>query len=134
MALSNGRPISQCEICAGTGARFGRQRAMNLRTMKVLTHRNLVGPAIGRLRRKRGWSQTDFALHLQLVGWNISRSGIAKLEAQLLEVGDCELCYLRQVLRVDVRELFPPLNPHKTIREGMAELLSKKHADELAVT
>ena len=102
--------------------------------MKTFTHRNLVGPTIGRLRRSRGWTQADFALHLQLVGWNISRSGVAKMEAQLVHVGDRELCFLRQVLRVDVRELFPPLNPHKTIREGIAELLSKEHAGELAAT
>ena len=94
--------------------------------MKTLTHRNLVGPAITRLRRKLGWSQTDFAIHLQLAGWNISRSGVARMEAQLVHVGDRELCYLRQVLRVDVKELFPALNPHKTFREGLAELLNKE--------
>ena len=92
------------------------------------------GPTISRLRRQRGWTQADFALHLQLAGWNISRSGVAKIEARLLQVGDCELCYLRQVLRVDVRELFPTLNPHKTIREGLAELLTKEPTGELAST
>ena len=104
------------------------------RIMKTLTHRNVVGPAITRLRLKRGWSQADFAVHLQLAGWNISRSGVAKMEAQLLEVGDREVCYLRQVLRVDVKELFPPLNPHKTIREGLAELLNKEPAGGLVAT
>ena len=102
--------------------------------MKTLTHRNLVGPAITRLRRKRGWSQADFAIHLYLAGWNISRSGVARMEAQLFHVGDRELCYLRQVLRVDVKELFPALNPHKTFREGLAELLNKELVGELAAT
>ena len=104
------------------------------RIMKTLTHRNVVGPAITRLRLKRGWSQADFAIHLQLAGWNISRGSVAKMEAQLLEVGDREVCYLRQVLRVDVKELFPPLNPHKTIREGLAELLNKEPAGGLVAT
>jgi transcriptional regulator with XRE-family HTH domain len=99
--------------------------------MKILTHRNLVGPIISRLRRKRGWTQADFAVHLQLAGWNISRSGVAKMEAQLAHVGDRELCYLRQVLRVDVKELFPPLDPHKSIRQGIAELLTIEPAGEL---
>ena len=102
--------------------------------MKTFTHRNLVGPIISRLRRQRGWTQTDFALHLQLAGWNISRSGIAKIEAQLHHVGDRDLCYLRQVLRVDVRDLFPSLNPHKTIREGIAELLTKEPMGKMAST
>ena len=84
------------------------------------------------MRRKLGWSQADFAIHLQLAGWNISRSGVARMEAQLVHVGDRELCYLRQVLRVDVKELFPALNPHKTFREGLAELLNKELAGELA--
>jgi len=53
------------------------------------------------------------------------------MEAQLVHVGDRELCYLRQVLRVDVKELFPPLNPHKSIREGIAELLTREPAGEL---
>ena len=99
--------------------------------MKILTHRNLVGPIISRLRRKRGWTQADFAVHLQLAGWNISRSGVAKVEAQLVHVGDREICYLRQVLRVDVKELFPPFDPHKSIRQGIAELLTIEPPGEL---
>ena len=102
--------------------------------MKTLTHCNLVGPIISRLRQKRGWSQADFAIHLQLAGWSISRSGVAKMEAQLVHVGDRELCYLRQVLRVEVKELLPTLDPHKTFREGLAELLAREPAGELAAT
>ena len=63
-----------------------------------------------------------------------SRSGVAKIEAQLVHVGDRELCYLRRVLRVGLNELFPPLNPHKTIREGLAELLHKEPVGELAAS
>lgn len=86
------------------------------------------------MRRERGWTQADLALHLQLAGWNISRSGVAKIEAQVVHVDDHELCYLRQILRVEVRELFPALNPHKTIRDGIAELLTKEPVGELAAT
>ena len=100
--------------------------------MKTFTHRNVVGPKIRRLRRERGWTQADLALHLQLAGWNTSRSGVSKIEAQLVHVDDQEICFLRQVLRVEVRELFPTLNPHKTIREGIAELLMKEPRGELA--
>ena len=101
--------------------------------MKIATHQNLVGPIITALRRKRGWTQADLAVHLQLAGWNISRSSIAKMEAQLVHVGDRELCYLRQVFRVDVKELFPRLDPHKSIREEIAGLLKKEEATELVI-
>jgi transcriptional regulator with XRE-family HTH domain len=100
--------------------------------MKMLTHRNLIGPTIRSLRRQRGWTQADFALHLKTAGWNINRSGVSKIEARLVHVDDQEICYLRQVLRVEVRDLFPTLNPHKTIREGIAELLTKEPADAFA--
>lgn len=56
------------------------------------------------------------------------------MESQVVHVDDHELCYLRQVFRVEVRELFPALNPHKTIRDGIAELLTKEPVGELAAT
>ena len=122
------------KTCAETSAKDVQRAVIKHSIKKILTHRNLVGPIVSRLRRKRGWSQADFAIHLQLAGWNVSRNGVAKMEAQLVHVGDRELCYLRQVLRVDLKELFPALNPHMTIREGLAELLNKELAGELAAT
>ncbi len=44
--------------------------------MKRDTHLNIIGPEIRRIRKQRGWSQSKLALHLQSVGWNISRSGL----------------------------------------------------------
>ena len=100
--------------------------------MKPFTHRNVVGPKIVLLRRERGWTQAALALHLQHAGWKISRNGVAKIEEQLGHVDDQGLCYLRQVLRVEVRELFPAINLHKTIREVIEELLSKEPVADLA--
>ena len=61
--------------------------------MKRDTHLNVIGPEIRRIRKQRGWSQSKLALRLQSVGWNISRSGLAKIECRIMWVGDFELLY-----------------------------------------
>jgi transcriptional regulator with XRE-family HTH domain len=99
--------------------------------MKARIPLNLVGPTIRALRSRRHWTQADLALRLQLAGWNISRSGIAKIEAHRVHVDDRELWFLGHVLHATVSDLFPPRNPHKTIREALAEVLGADSADEL---
>ena len=47
------------------------------------------------------------ALKLQMAGWDISRSGIAKIECQLVWVGDFELFYFTKVFKVTLEDLFP---------------------------
>lgn len=69
---------------------------------------NVVGPQIRKLRAQRDWTQEVLAQKLQLAGWDISRSSLAKLEARLRWVSDCELLFLAKVLSVDLRDLFPP--------------------------
>jgi hypothetical protein len=44
---------------------------------------------------------------LQIAGFDISRSGMSKVEARLSYVDDKALLYLGEVLRVQVQELFP---------------------------
>ena len=70
--------------------------------MKRDTHLNVIGPEIRRIRKQRGWSQSKLALRLQSVGWNISRSGLAKIECRIMWVGDFELLYF---VRRSVSEL-----------------------------
>ena len=91
--------------------------------MKV---RNVVGPEIRRLRYARGWSQAKLALKLQLAGWDISRSGVAKIEAQLVWVGDYELYYFTEVFRVTLEALFPKVDPRKPLYQTLAELTQKR--------
>jgi hypothetical protein len=47
------------------------------------------------------------AQKLQLAGWDVSRTSVAKLESQLRWVSDCELMFLGQVFAVQLPELFP---------------------------
>ncbi len=70
--------------------------------------RNLVGPVIRKLRYQSGLTQPQMAARCALVGWNVSRETIAKIESQLRWVSDFELICLAKALRVDVLSLFPP--------------------------
>lgn len=60
---------------------------------------NLVGPQVRELRARRDWTQEKFAQRLQLQGWDVSRTSLGKLEAQLRRVPDCELLFLAKVLK-----------------------------------
>ena len=75
--------------------------------MKQDTHLNVIEPEIRRIRKQRGWSQSKLGLHLQSVGWNISRSGLAKIECRIMLVGGFELLNFVQALGVGIGELFP---------------------------
>lgn len=69
---------------------------------------NVVGPQVRKLRNDQGWSQEEFAARLNLVGWDISRATLAKIEAQLRCVTDSELLHLAKALKIEVQALFRP--------------------------
>lgn len=68
---------------------------------------NLIGPRIRKLRNGRGWTQDVLAQKLQLAGWDVSRTSIAKLESRLRWVSDCELLFLAKIFTVELHALFP---------------------------
>jgi len=93
---------------------------------------NVVGPQIRKLRYGRGWSQSELAVRLQLAGWDISRSGLAKIESKLVWVGDFELFYLMKVFQVGAEALLPKIDSQKPTHEALLLLLQKNrtsHAD-----
>ena len=47
------------------------------------------------------------ATRLQLAAFDISRSGVSKIEARLHFVDDKDLMFLAEVLKVPIQELFP---------------------------
>ena len=69
--------------------------------------RNLVGPLIRRIRNAQGMTQDEFAAKLQRAGWDVSRVSVAKIEAQIRWVADCELFMLAKALGVSMEELLP---------------------------
>ena len=83
---------------------------------------NVVGPQIRRLRYSRGWSQSELAVKLQLAGWDISRSGVGKIESQLVWIGDYELVYLMKIFNVPLEELFPSIDPRRPLYDTVCEL------------
>jgi transcriptional regulator with XRE-family HTH domain len=71
-----------------------------------VSFRNNVGPQVRRRRHALGWSQSDRATKLQLAGFDISHSGVSKIEARLSYVDDKTLLYLAEALKV--RRLLGP--------------------------
>ncbi len=59
----------------------------------------------------RGWTQEILSEKLQLAGWNVSRSSLAKLEARMSNVVDHHLFFLARVFKVPIKELFPNIDP-----------------------
>lgn len=68
---------------------------------------NIVGPQVMRIRNGKGMSQSDLAVACQLIGWDVSRGVIARIEGRLKWVSDSELLQLAKALKVSVPELFP---------------------------
>ena len=90
--------------------------------MKRDTHCNVVGPVVQRLRKERGWSQAKLAERLHAAGWNISRSGLAKIECRLVWVGDFELLYFVNVFGVGIGNLFPRVSKNAPVQTMIAKL------------
>lgn len=87
-----------------------------------MRYKNNIGPQVRRRRYAFGWSQSDLATKLQLAGFDISRSGVSKIEARLSYVDDKTLLYLAEVLKVPVQDLFPPRMPGNRIHDFMEKL------------
>ena len=89
-------------------------------------HKNLVGPQVRKLRYQHGWKQKDLAAKLQILGWDIDRASVSKIESQLVWVGDFEMFYLAEALRVDVKQLFPTLTPGVRLHDNIVKLRGSK--------
>ena len=68
---------------------------------------NIIGPQLRRIRYQQGLTQPALTLKCQLIGWDISREGIAKIESQIRRVSDFEILQLAKALRVHFSVLFP---------------------------
>ena len=62
------------------------------------------------------------AVKLQIAGFDISRSGVSKIEARLSYVDDKSLLYLAEVLKVAVQDLFPARPPGNRIHDFIEKL------------
>jgi transcriptional regulator with XRE-family HTH domain len=68
---------------------------------------NICGPIVKRLRLTRDpiITQEQLAVGLQILGWDIDRFGISKIERGQRQVTDKELVLLARALAVPVSEL-----------------------------
>ena len=83
---------------------------------------NLVGPAISRLRNKRGLSQAQFVAHLQRQGWDISREVLARIETRRRWVTDFEAAFIARCLKVPVSELLPKTGMNQQVDDLVERL------------
>ena len=88
--------------------------------------RNMIGPQVRRLRYQQGWSQEKLAEKLQLLGWDIGRVGLAKIESRLVHVEEYELLYFTKVFNVGLADLFPKIGAEQQIHEALTELMQRR--------
>ncbi len=67
---------------------------------------NIIGPQVRYLREQKGMTQDQLAARCNIVGLNISRGTLAKIEAKVRRVTDSEVALLAKALKVDVAELY----------------------------
>lgn len=69
---------------------------------------NIIGPKVKALRASRRMTQQALAARCNIKKWDISRSTLAKIEAQVRRVNDEEVAVLAQALNVDIGDLYEP--------------------------
>jgi transcriptional regulator with XRE-family HTH domain len=72
-----------------------------------VSHLNVIGPQVRKIRTRKEWTQSQLALKLQLWGWDTSRESVTRLEGQSRRVPDLELFVLAKILGVKADDLFP---------------------------
>lgn len=81
--------------------------------MPLSKFKNAAGPSIRKLRNQQGWTQEQLAARLQVLGWDCTRSWLAKIEARQVHLKDFELLYFRAVFGNDLTDFFSTLTPEK---------------------
>ena len=91
-------------------------------------HKNVVGPQVRNRRYRLGLEQADLAARLQILGWEIDRAGVSKIESQFIWVSDFEMLCLSEALKIEVTALLPNLDPTMRLAENIARLRTKHPA------
>jgi len=67
---------------------------------------NIVGKNVRAIRETKGWTQEQLVAKCNLIDWQISRSTLAKIEANVRRVTDIEVQKLSLALNIPINELF----------------------------
>jgi transcriptional regulator with XRE-family HTH domain len=94
--------------------------------MSQLTYKNVVGPKIRSLRLQFSWTQDVLAKSLRRMGWKISRSTLAKVEARLIHVSDSDLLYFVRLFEVEPGRLLPEVGPDEHLGTAVRRMLARK--------
>lgn len=81
--------------------------------MRIRTNdgkKNLIGKKLIALRQKYGYSQRDLAAKLQIIGYNLDKNVITRIETDKRYVSDMELKGICEVFHISSDELLE-LNP-----------------------
>jgi transcriptional regulator with XRE-family HTH domain len=68
---------------------------------------NIIGSKVKALREQQQLTQDQLAARCQLVGLQISRGTLAKIESKVRCVTDEEALFLSKALKVEIQSLFP---------------------------
>jgi len=67
--------------------------------------KNLIGQRVRRKRIELKLSQDELAAQCNVLGWDISRGTLSKIEAEIRRVNDAELLILARVLKLTPNDL-----------------------------
>lgn len=68
---------------------------------------NIVGPQIRKIRYQQEITQEMLAAKCSVLGLELSRDTLAKIESQMRCVSDVELKMLAKALKVEIKDLYP---------------------------
>lgn len=68
---------------------------------------NIVGPHVRTIRESKGLTQAELTARCNVLGWDISRGTLAKIEAQVRRVTDKEALLLAEALGVKISKIYP---------------------------
>ena len=68
---------------------------------------NVVGPKLRQERERHGWTQDQVAAKCQVLGFDLTRGTLAKIESRVRAVSDHEIPYLARALGCSIEALFP---------------------------
>lgn len=67
---------------------------------------NIIGPRVQQIRESQGLTQEELSARCNLIGWDISRGTVAKIEAQVRRTTDDEVQLLARALNVSIAQLY----------------------------
>jgi transcriptional regulator with XRE-family HTH domain len=78
---------------------------------------NLIGSTVNLLRKNKKLTQEDLVARCNLLGWDISRSTLAKIESKCRCISDAEVYLLAQALQVSVNHLYESVTVETALKQ-----------------